>query len=578
VLADQLVDWVAAREVTGGVALWLFRLALRAALMGGGVVGLQAKGGDDLGRKASEGRLRAQTLRHVAWSLVLDDDPGATDPVDRAAAIIVAALALRGDDPHAGILFGTTLVPGTTQFTVATSRSRHVLFGRGRSLWAVPVMGEDGRAYEAKTVASILRRCIPDGSPSPGVLSLTSAPRSVAAPLWSAIMRTSPEAAALVSEALFSVFMDSESPSDVDTTGRLAQGGPARERCFWHALQVVVFANAKAAVVGSFVAGAALDAAIAIGGGVAQSSSGTRTGASGPTEKPERVAFPIDPSALDRVTKDIPAPVDAGGYLRVLGLGRKAWATTEGAGAGQSAEAAMVLTLRLALDAVFPDLDELETMVSLTHVGAGIVSRLGTSTPEMRALLAAARSETDDRALAPLVRAAAQAHRAHVKAAKLRASGEAAFEFASQAFLSLSGIPRLLVMMTARLLTVLIVLRTPPADRKRLMTPRIAIDSSAPARKGIAGVGRFGVLAPSTSLWMHHSLSDDDVAFVLQLGAGTVAQAGALRAAIPEALARVHRAWTTPLASGTASPKRVIPPTPLAYRRLFGLLAAVTRR
>jgi hypothetical protein len=171
------------------------------------------------------------------------------------------------------------------------------------------------------------------------------------------------------------------------------------------------------------------------------------------------------------------------------------------------------------------------------------------------------------------VAAALAVHRARIGEAKRRESAEVAYEFASLVLGRLGSFGRSLVAAAARFVAVLIALRTPQAARASLPMPLVAVDSSVPRPPGIAAVGRFGVLAPARSIWIHHSLGDDDVSFVLQLGPETVRHAQELRESIPAALERVRAAiGQAPCALAVpAAP----PATRLAYRRLLGLLSAL---
>jgi hypothetical protein len=106
----------------------------------------------------------------------------------------------------------------------------------------------------------------------------------------------------------------------------------------------------------------------------------------------------------------------------------------------------------------------------------------------------------------------------------------------------------------------------------------VAIDSSVPLPPGVAGFGRFGVLAPPRSLWIHHSLAADAVSFVLQLGPDHLASRDALRRAIPAALEKVRAALAGLPQQDTHATSPSTPPTRVAYRRLLGLLGALKTR
>ena len=573
-IADRVADSLEAPEVRGGLAMFLLRSALRWAVARGSVGAHAAAEEERWSERANEGRLLAETLRYVAWSLVLEDD-GSKDAVARAAAVIGAALSVRGDlaEGSAGeLLFGTTLVPGEKRFEVHRGKGRHILVGASENLWAVEVLDESGAIHDEATLSASLRRCLGAiGSGSP-ILAITAAPRREAAAVWPTIVRQNPESARLLSDAIFSVFFDPAAPPDVDMTGRLAQGGPLTSRCFWHALHVVVFRNAKAALVGSFVAGVAADGALEIGARLdAARSRERRSGQGTEPPAPVKLGFQLD----ERATKLLEgigrgAAMNAGGFLRVPGFGRSAWKRGP---APPSAEGAIFLALRLALDEALPELDELECMIGLAHVHRGLVTRLGSTTPEMRALVGAARRE--EPLAEPLARALV-VHRARVAEAKRRESAEVAFEYAALVLGRVGGFARAVVAAIARAVAVLIAVRTPPPARRMLPAPLVAVDSSVPRPPGISAVGRFGVLAPPRSVWIHHSLAEDEVSFVIQLGPDQVAQAARLREAIPKALARVLAA--TGDKAVLASKPSTAPATRVAYRRLLGLLAALRPR
>ncbi len=579
-VADRVADSVAAEELragVGGVAMFALRHALRWAVRRGSVGAREAAAREGWSARANEARLRAQGLRHVAWTLVLADDD-ATDPAVRAAGVVSAALAVRRDldEGSAGeLLFGTTLVPGRERYALHRGRGGHVVVGVSDALYAVDVVDDAGNVRDRASLAASFRACLAAGAKGAGssVLALTAASRSVACAVWPTVVRDNPEAARLLSEAIFSIFFDAGAPADIDATGRLAQGGPVTNRCFWHALQVVVFRNAKAALVGSFVAGVAADGALEIGARLDAARARDRAPPRGGPKPPppRRLEWKLDEAtakALGGVAR--PPPVDAGGFLDVPGFGRRAWGGTK---SHPSAEGAVVLALRLALDVAAPELDDLECMVGLAHVHRGLVTRLGSTTAEMRALLTAARTGDD---LAAPVAAALAVHRARVGAAKRRQSAEVAFEYTVLVLGRLGRLSRALLGAVARAVAVLVAVRTPRPARALLPSPLIAVDSSVPRPPGISAVGRFGVLAPPRSIWVHHSLADDEVSFVLQLGPDQAALRERLRGAIPAALARVLAAANgEPEVGSQAPPANAPPPTRVAYRRLLGLLAAV---
>ncbi len=510
--ANRIADLVAAPEVRGGLALFALRRTLRWALARASIGAREAAQEDRWSTRASDMRLGATSLRHVAWTAVLEDEPhdrsaDGSAQTDRAASLIVGALEFRahlteGACParlreHCERLFGTTLVPRRERFEVHRGGGRHVLVGVDGTLRAVAVLDASGAIRAEQEIAADLRACVrAEQVAAPAVLSLSTGPRPPAAVAWRALTRSSPEAAGLLSEALFSVFLDASAPGDIDGCGRLAQGGPAASRCFWHALQLVVFRNAKAALVGSFVAGVEGEGAVELATRLGTLRRARDAGAPGhePAAPPPP---PLDWRVDARTAKDLEAtpwngPWNAGGFVRLDGFGRKAW--TE---AGVSAEPAIVVGLRLALVTLAPDLDELECMVNLGHVHHGIVTRLGSTTPEMRAFLEAAGKPGED--LRPSFMAALTAHRARVRAAKRLESGEVALEFASFALARLEGVTRALLGFLVRVVAMLIAWRTPPLERPLLTRPLVAIDSSAPYRPGVAAFGRFGVLAPLRS-------------------------------------------------------------------------------
>ncbi len=211
--------------------------------------------------------------------------------------------------------------------------------------------------------------------------------------------------------------------------------------------------------------------------------------------------------------------------------------------------------------------------MNLGHTHHGVLTRLGTTTPEMRQLLEAARDRDAD--LGPHIASALAAHRARVREAKRLESAEVLLEYAFFALRRLSWPLRAMLAMLTRLIAWLIVWRTPPGERADLGRPVIAIDSSAPLRPGVAAMGRFGVLAPARSIWIHHSLSDRDVRFVLQLGADHVRAAPELRDAIVRALGRVHAAAMTMSDPAPTSPLGVPAARRVAYGRIVALRAAI---
>jgi hypothetical protein len=582
--ADRILDLVTTDSVHGGLAARALQRALRWTLERAAVGAPEAARQEAWATRASDVRLQAASLRHVAWTIVLEPDE-ASGRVERAAALIVAAMRFRAElaDPacpqrmreHCERLFGTTLVPGRERFEVHRGRGRHVIVGVDGALRAVEVLEASGAVRDEAAIREDLQACV-DAPPTdaPTVLSLTAAPRASAWTTWREVARSSPEAATLLREALLSVFFDGAAPADADARGRLAQGGPAASRCFWHALQLIVFRDGNAALVGSFVAGVEGEGAMEVGErlGRARPAAKDATGAQATARPtPEPLTWTLGERATGALAAAARhAPIDAGGLLRVAGLGRTAWT-----GAGVNAEAAIVLALRLALDAVAPDLDDLECMVNLGHTHHGVLTRLGTTTQEMRQLVQAAREQEAD--LGPLVASALAAHRTRVREAKHLESAEVLLEYAFFALRRLSWPVRALLAMLTRVIVVLIAWRTPRAERPDLLRPVVAISSSAPHRPGVAAMGRFGVAAPARCVWVHHSLSADDVCFVIQLGADRVGAAQKLRDTLPRALARVHAAALARCVASPASLPAVPAARRVAYGRALALHAAVRR-
>jgi hypothetical protein len=610
--ANRIGDLVTPSSVRGGLTVFFFRLALRWALARASVDAREVAREEAWAKRAGDLRLRAMALRPVAWTAVLEpqtvdagvphprplDSDGPMGGVPRAAALVVEALAFRSElaaescpprlRAHCERLFGTMLVPGRDRFEVHRGSGRHIVVGvgAGGALRAVEVLDPAGGIRAEADILADVQACFENPREpkesvkrldAPRVLALTTRPRAEAAAPWAAIAAASPEAATLLREALFALFLDPEAPPDVDLTGRLAQGGPAGERSFWHAMQLVVFRNGQAAVLGSFVAGVEGEGAMGIAPRLGLVRPAAREGQgkrARPQGAPPRLEWKVEErasAALSSVGHSA-APVNAGGFLAVSGFGTRAWRE-----ARVSPESAIVVALQLALDGFEPNLDELECMVSLGHVEHGIVTRLGTTTAQMRAFLRAARKK-GDADLGPELSAALAAHRERVAEAKRRESPEVLLEFSFFALARLSGALRALLAMLARLVALLIAWRTPPGERADLSRPIVAIDSSVPHPPSVAAFGRFGALAPPRCIWIHHSLGEDGVSFVLQLGPEYVARAEELRDAIVRSLARVHAAAASATSSKEELTVEPSPPGPrLAYRRLLGLLGALHR-
>jgi hypothetical protein len=548
VASDRLAALFGVEEVRAGFWLWLFRRSMRWAL---GHANRKAK------RAALEGswllagtarRLNVESVRELAWTGVLEDD-GRLDEISRAAALVVAALEFRAElvspscpprqREQCGPLFDTTLVPGEERYELHRGRGRHVLVGVGGTLRAVLVLNEDGSIRDEGEIAEDLRACAaaPKAAAVP-VLALTASPRADGVAPWSSIARGNPEAAEHLREAIFSVFLDPSSPSDIDTCGRFAQGGQADNRCFWHALQLVVFRNGKAAAVGSWVAGVEGEGALELLTrlGVARPASKKKTRKKRDPAAPEPTAldFTVDATHLERLVALSQRPaVSAGGFFRAARFGRAEWAA-----AGVSAETATVLAIRLALDRVVPNLDDLDCMINLAHYESGTVRRVSTTTPAMQALLRVDESTN----LGPALHRALDAQRARVRAAKRLQTAKLALEFSVFALGYLSGWARSLLRLVVASLGVALTSRTTADQKKELLRPRVAVDSSVSARPGLAAVGRFGVLAPQGSIWVHHTVAENETRFVLQLGRDQIAHAKRLREEIPKALARVMAA------------------------------------
>src|SRR5262249_46453868 len=151
---------------------------------------------------------------------------------------------------------------------------------------------------------------------------LTAVPRAQAARAWPIVEKASPEAASLLREAVFVLFFDPRSPTSADEAGRFAQGGPGHNRSFWHAMQLVVFENGSAAIMGSFVAGVEGEGAMGIAPRLGAARPTTRRGGDAlkhPDRVPPVLAFRLDA----RPPAEAPEPPDAGGILSLEGFGTR---------------------------------------------------------------------------------------------------------------------------------------------------------------------------------------------------------------------------------------------------------------
>jgi hypothetical protein len=262
------------------------------------------------------------------------------------------------------------------------------------------------------------------------------------------------------------------------------------------------------------------------------------------------------------------SPVNAGGLLRAPGFGRAQWAEV-----GVNPESAVLLAMRLALDTVAPELDDLTCMVNAGHVQEAFATPIGTTTPAMRALLSAARDARAD--IGQGVAVVLAEHRKRVGDAKRFQSREASMQFTFFSIGLASRLVRSLLGLVTLWVSAVFERNTPPEERKDMMFPVVAIDSSIPAPEGIVVVGRFGAPAPPRAFWSHHSIGENETRFVVQVGMDRMSTAKRLREELPIALARVLSAAR---ARGEVAPVDSIPAsaTPrLAYRRLLWLRAAL---
>jgi hypothetical protein len=587
VAADRVTELLATDRVRGSFWLWLFRRVLGWALRRTrGQVARSCRETSWLSM-ANGWRLNVPSLPELSWTAVLEDD-GGLDEISRAAALVVEALRFRAEllaptcpvrrVEQCGPLFHTTLIPHADRFEMHRGRGRHVLVGVDGALHAVDVLEQDGTVREESEIARDFRACVARGmeSASP-LLALSALPRGDAAAIWPELALANPAAVESLREAVFCVFFDSNVPADTDACGRLAQGGRRDSRSFWHALQIVAFRNGKVALVGSWVAGIEGEGGMEICsrlGGVRQTKKNREQKKRSPTSSTPTSQRPlvwtIDPEKA-RVLAALAnrPPTNVGGVLRAPRFGRSQWTR-----AGVNPEAAIVVALRLALDTIAPDLDDLDCMVNLAHFQEGSVRRTGTNTRAMTTLVRAAREPDAD--LGSELALALAAHRSRIRTTKRLETPELMLEFSIFAFKHLSRFARWIVRLTAGGLGVALSEDATPAGRMELSRPRMAVDSSVPLGTGVAVFGRFGVPAPQRSIWIHHSMSEDETRFVLQLGGEHLKNANQLREAIPTALARVLKATQAhrrPLpvevdGNGAATPR-------IVYRQLVNLMASL---
>jgi hypothetical protein len=553
-VADRLGALFAVDGVRDGVWLWLFRRMMRYAMNRAHAAAARATRNTSWLTLESDTRLATPDLRTFAWTGVLEDDVR-LDEISRAAALIVAALEFRAEIQSPSCLprrveqcerlFDTTLIPREDRFEVHRGAGRHVLVGIDGKQWAVDVIDESGAIRDEGDIADDLRACAAakrlEKTP---LLALTSTPRAEAALIWKKVAHDSADAATLLVDAIFSVFLDPSAPNDVDACGLLAQGGAPDNRSFWHATQLIVFRNGRAAVVGSYVAGVegegALDFLSRLG---AVRASGSKKRAPrkrrSATDEPKRLVWTVEPRHADALKEaSRGSPIQAGGLVRVAGFGRSEWQR-----AGVSSEAATLVALRLALHTVVPELDDLDCMVNLAHFQAGTARRVSTSTPEMRALLRAeaerqlgeAPAESGD----PLVLAALVAEQGRIRKAKRLETGRLALEYAQFSLKELSAGVRFVLRLVVSLLGIALASKAAAKNRRELFTPKVTVVSSVPARSGLSAAGRFGVLAPPRSIWIHYTIDEHETRFVLQLGREHLGSAKRLRDALAPALGRV---------------------------------------
>jgi carnitine O-palmitoyltransferase 2 len=188
--------------------------------------------------------------KHPLWPEVMRNLPRSVAFYGAAAT---GAYAL--DMSQYANLFRSTRVPmpGRDELR-AVSDSRHLVVQRGGAIWTVDLFDKAGNTVPAAQLQGAFDAIVKSpgtAATAPGVGYLTSLPRDEWASLRSSLAAADPaNAAALraIDEAVFAVCLDDAAPEELGQVNRTMLHGKGTDRWLDKSFQLIVTANAKAAI------------------------------------------------------------------------------------------------------------------------------------------------------------------------------------------------------------------------------------------------------------------------------------------------------------------------------------------
>ena len=153
-------------------------------------------------------------------------------------------------------LFRSTRLPSAERDDLVVAEgSRHVVVQRGGRFFAVDVLDEEGGTLPLAQIHGAMQAVIQAADASPAALDesvglLTSLPRDEWAKARAALALHSPNAASLaaIDSAIFAVSLEEDAPTEIPHVCRTFLHGDGVDRWLDKSFQLIVSANAKAAV------------------------------------------------------------------------------------------------------------------------------------------------------------------------------------------------------------------------------------------------------------------------------------------------------------------------------------------
>ncbi|MCC6857356.1 MAG: choline/carnitine O-acyltransferase [Bryobacterales bacterium] len=270
-------DDFSAWQRVGFVDRPLTRLVLKAYYRAAGLTAFQRRLPEELEDLLRHTNTRGPALFApvISASLVLKDDPRITDPLRRAATLVLAVRDLHDDvmsgrlepDCYRGQvlemgqypnLFSTSTIVENKRARVfkSTVVSRIAVLCGGR--FFIVEIGEKDR-MSAEELAAVLEGIAQSGASaaplSPGILTCATHVRQVRAFHRLGLNPVNAESLEAMRHTLATLCLDLESAPGSDAeAARLAQAGNPRNRWFQSSLQLVVFGNARGCAICNFSA------------------------------------------------------------------------------------------------------------------------------------------------------------------------------------------------------------------------------------------------------------------------------------------------------------------------------------